>query len=389
MKKVIESFYLPALIGALGLTISCSKATTIDADGTTNINGSDEDTGTNTDDDKGAGTDFTGEDTGIYDISTECDYDELPIVADPVSLMILVDRSSSMVNNNTAEGKTRWQAAVDAFDGLLSDWDRGNIKLGLDYFPDGSGRAKTGFIADCGADNPVQRDCADNNAGRILERIKQDSPEKFGNMTPMYCAMNNFSNKTYAPGCAQEGLEQYLLVVSDGSDNCGLDCNCATQDECDDRDTWTSSEQLAELSKALLDEAGVRTFVIGFGGGVDGLKLDAIAQNGGTAFTSYIPAEDGTKLEESFDMVAGSLISCTWKLKDPDDAADPNKVNILFDEEPIPNIGSKDCATTRGWRWLDDAHAAVQFCGSACSDVKSQKVDSIQAVWGCDTIVVI
>lgn len=389
MKKIMTPIFLPVLIGALVLAVGCGKDTSVVDDGKTSAD-SDDDSGTNTGEDNGLDSEpGYSDDTGIYDISTECDYDELPIVAEPVSLMILVDRSSSMVNNNTAEGKTRWQAAVAAFDGLLRNWDRDNIKLGLDYFPDGSGRAQTGFIADCGVDNPVQRDCADDNAINILDRIKEDAPEKFGNMTPMYCAMNNFSNKTYAPGCAQDGLEQYLLVVSDGSDNCGLDCKCTSQEECDDRDTWTSTEELGDLSKTLLDKKGIRTFVIGFGGGVDGLKLDAVAQNGGTAFSSYIPAEDGTKLEDAFDMVAGSLISCTWKLKDPNDDADPNKVNILFDDEPIPNIGSKDCATTRGWRWLDGEHSAVQFCGSACSDVKSQKVDSIQAVWGCDTIVVI
>lgn len=370
----------PAAVCALwlGFVCGCSGDSSGEggSDGTENGNGTDAD-----------GTDT--EHTGRFDTdSNVCDEQGFEISAQPVSLMILIDRSSSMVSN--AAEQNRWQIAVAAIEKMLTGWIDPHIAVGVDVFPDGSGRASEGLVADCGVSNPVQLDCAPDNAQNVLDVLDElGDPPDLGNQTPMWCGLNNFNTASYADGCRAGGREAYVVMLSDGSDTCGLDCNCLdTPDTCGDPDFGANSDQLSELSSKLLGN-GVHTMVIGFGGGVDAYKLNGIAKNGGTDLETYMFAENEMQLEAAFQTVSDAVIPCTYELKTPDASADPDQVNFYFGDDPVPFYENGNCDTVDGWVWKDAAHTEMSFCGTYCTKLKSGSVDRVTATFGCPSYVIV
>jgi hypothetical protein len=188
--------------------------------------------------------------------------------------------------------------------------------------------------------------------------------------------MDNFDNDGYADGFPEPGVQSYLLIVSDGADLCGVNCTI-----------WgaANASQLAEKTSELLDY-GIQTFVIGFGSGVDDDQLDAIAENGGTAFTEYLYADDQASLEGALEAIAASVVSCIYNVDEPDAQADPDNVNFFFDGEIV--YYDEDCAAGEGWTWVDEDHTQVEFCDEACQQLQDGDVDEISAVFGCPTEVI-
>ena len=317
-----------------------------------------------------------------------CDEQGFQINPKPISIMLLLDRSSSM----SSKEPSRWSQAVNSLTTLLSSWSNPYVSFGLDYFPDGSDLRKAdGKIAECGVKAPVQIDCAPSNELAIINHLVATlPPPSQGYMTPMWCALNNFKNPAYAPGCNVGETEPYVVLISDGSDTCGMDCHCMdTPDTCGDSNYGASDLELSTIATALCAN-GVKTFVISFGGGAEYKKLNAITQSGCTELTRYLDAADGDALLAAFDTILDVAVPCEFEIAEPEVATDPNKVNFYFDETIQPNIGeSGDCDSQNGWQWLDSSHTKMKFCGQACKDIKSGTVSEVKAKFGCKTVIMV
>ncbi|MBN1655559.1 MAG: hypothetical protein JXA30_17460 [Deltaproteobacteria bacterium] len=322
-----------------------------------------------------------------------CDEQGFVIDPKPVTVMFLLDYSSSMSTVSPEIPVQRWPQAISALTTLLGSISNPYISFGLDLFPDGSDtRVADGKSGECGVGNPVQIDCADGNERVIIDYLANTpAPPTTGNMTPMWCGVNNFSNPAYAPGCNAEGVEPYVVVISDGSDTCGLDCHCMdTPDTCGEPEYGATASELASLTQQLCANS-VKTFVISFGGGADYGKLNAMAKNGCTVMTSFLDAADGDALLAAFDRIIDAVVPCEYEIDKPDETiADPNQVNFYFDDKVIPNIPEigSDCKDDDGWQWMNKDHTKMHFCNEACNQLKNGTVSQIKAKFGCPTVLI-
>jgi hypothetical protein len=318
-----------------------------------------------------------------------CAEQEFMIKPKQATVMFLMDYSSSMVTSDSPGAPSRWSQAVTAITTLLNSISNPYLSFGLDYFPDGSGNAPVnGMIADCGVKNPVKRDCAANNQQNIINDLMNiPEPPGNGNMTPMWCAMNNFNTASYAPGCVSADVDPYLVVISDGSDTCGLDCNCTdTPDTCGNPEYGATVSDFSSLATTLCSNS-VKTFVISFGlgGSVDSYKLNAIASNGCTTMTAFLDATDGNELLDVFNKIINSIVVCDYDVTQPDKTrADPDQVNIKFDNTTLRR-SDYDCESSDGWQWTNSDHTRMHLCKQSCDQLKSGSVYKVKATFGCPT----
>jgi hypothetical protein len=95
----------------------------------------------------------------------------------------------------------------------------------------------------------------------------------------------------------------YLVVVSDGADSCACDTYSGTaQTDC-------VVSGLETAAGGLLDQ-GIRTYVIGYNYSDDPAELNALAENGGTPWTAYVPAGDEAALVDAFGLLLADLKLC-------------------------------------------------------------------------------
>jgi von Willebrand factor type A domain len=315
----------------------------------------------------------TGLDAFVYPDASDggsnvCDEQDFVIDIVPVRLMILQDLSGSMIGD-------KWTETKAALSSILTTWNGVEIEFGYDIFPDGT-QADTGGWW-CGTTDPVQIDCDINHQADIIAHQNTVDPDLGYGLTPLWCGMNNFNSPTYAPLFTDSSVESYLVVVSDGQDSCGTTCPHGGGS--------VTEAELRQVTQLLL-AAGIKTVVIGFGTGVDPDQLDAIASEGGTPWSTYFTASDQLSLENAFDQIAASVISCTYDIDEPSAEANPDEVNFYFDDVVVAY--DDGCTTGEGWTWVDAGHTQVEFCPQACNDLKAGNIAEISARFGCPTVIV-
>ncbi len=308
-------------------------------------------------------------DGGAGDGGDECGAWNLEIDVRPARMMLLQDISLSMREGTP----TKWSQAQEAILDLLNNFGFNDmLEIGFDVFPNSE---------DCGADAPVVLDAAPNNAQAIYQALTR---MELVLSTPMMTAMQNFLDPSYAPVFSRGDMDSYLVLISDGKDVCGpppgvLDINGGA-----------SPQEIASVTRQLLDERGIRTFAIGFGSAADPAQLNAVASNGGTDYTTYFQADDRAELEAVFNEIAAYAISCEFTI-DPKQtsvlAIDKDKVNFYFDGEVVG--WDEGCKVGSGWNWTDDEKTTVRFCDQACEAVKSGSVKDISATFGCDVYIIV
>jgi len=90
----------------------------------------------------------------------------------------------------------------------------------------------------------------------------------------------------------------HLIVMSEGADTCQCDENAAC-----------IADALANATLRLAGQ-GVNVYVIGYNFSASREILNAIAENGGTPFTEFIPAGNEATLTEAFSAVVGNAKIC-------------------------------------------------------------------------------
>jgi hypothetical protein len=355
--RLLFFFFVPLLIG-------CEKTDdkTFIPRGTGEGSGGDTDTVIDTSDPQS-----TNEDPGSTNepgpTSSICDAADFAISIVPVRLMILLDASGSM----TVGDPTRWDQALAAIREMLVVNEDAAIEFGFDAFPD------DGY---CGVTTPVLADTEPGSSSKILALLDSIEEPAGGAQTPLCRAMVNYVKPKYAPNFSSTDAESYLLLVSDGDDNCG---GPPTQ-PCGGVFTGPN---LGKATSDLLTEHGIRTFVIGFGDGATS-KLNNIAAAGGTPFNKYIPAANQSQLQDALITIAGTVVSCTFEIGEPDASADPDQVNLFFDDTVIGY--DEDCAQNKGWSWADASNTRIELCEAACEELRGGTVKNVRAEFGCPSV---
>jgi len=271
-----------------------------------------------------------------------CEGEQFVAEAVPPNVLIVLDKSGSM--DDPVAGQRKWDTAVSAVESLLAQHGD-EIRFGLMLYPYGRNS--------CGAGS-VRVNVDDGTASDIVAALRASGPS--GN-TPIGATLDAAFD--YAP-LEDVTRSNYVLLLTDGEETCEGD-----------------GEAAAAALRAKTPE--VKTFVVGFGGGVDARVLNAMAEAGGTALqgsTKYYQADDAASLASAFADIGGAVLSCSYALSGTPDNA--GSIFVYFDGERVP----LDASHASGWDYDADTNQ-VTFYGSACQGLRDGTVKDLVIVNGC------
>lgn len=266
----------------------------------------------------------------------------------PANVLIVLDRSGSM--NQDIGGGTKWTVALEAIETFLGDFGN-QARFGLMLYP--------GFDLSCDegmncATGTVFVDPGPMTAEAINESLDDAQTCSFG--TPTAESLESLLDYS---GLEDPTRDNYVLLITDGQSTC---------------------EDPIPIVAALRDrDPEVRTYVLGFGDGVDPDELEAMAEAGGTALPgdpAYYQADDAASLDQALQSIGGNFLSCSYSLDQPLD--DPDQLYVLFDGIQVP----RDPGHENGWDY-DPVTNTVTFYGAACNALQSGDVTDLQLVYGC------
>lgn len=291
----------------------------------------------------------------------------MPVVP---NMMIVLDRSGSMeedldgdcplFDNNTTkcdypphgsgsdpnpafDAPDKWTVAGDAMDAILTSHGA-RVRFGLVTFSsDGS----------CGAGN-VRVDIANNNEADLRSIIDSTNPR---GSTPIG---DTLADLVGHPALQSTQHPNYVLLVTDGMETCDGNPVAAA------RDLYQQTPR-------------VKSFVVGFGGGVDANELNDIATEGHTdrpGPTKYYQADNAAELTAALDSILGSVLSCEYQLDQvPEDLG---QLYIYADGDPV----NRDPTQMEGWDY-DLASGTLTFYGQICQDLQDGSITDLAIVYGC------
>lgn len=292
-------------------------------------------------------------------------------------ILFVVDASASMLETISEDpamgaeaGKSKWEALAGAVESL-TEAHSGTAMFGLMTFPGASGGCSAG---------DVLLDPTANNEAAINQRIAElpianDAATPAG-QTLMKAAQNE--------QLLDPSYDNYVVFISDGWQYCNVasdagaptcaapaDCeamgieNCGGCNSCQVNDTDASCQgQNADgcfcvrnwpvLGVQALKDAGVNTYVVGFGDNVDALTLNQAAHVGGDP----LPDCDPNSTDPSCYLKAGSPDELTAAL---------DKIMLRLTRQPCEGdcgIAGKKTCTLAGW---SECQAPTEArCASDC-----------------------
>ena len=265
--------------------------------------------------------------------------------AEPVTpnMLIVLDRSNSM--DSSGGGDTKWNIARSALNQILADHG-GNVRFGLDMFAANNS---------CAA-GQINVNIGDGTAAQITTTINGTSADSG---TPIHATMNALRNYN---GLKDASHPNYVLLLTDGKEEC---------------DFWSDPAQPVQQLRN--QTPSVKTFVVGFGSGVDTAQLNDMATKGGTArpgSPKYYQANNATELSQALTAILGTVLSCTYTLDQvPEDLAD---LYVYQDDMAV----EQDTSHSNGWDY-DPAEGTLTFYGAACEALENGSVTDLNIVYGC------
>ena len=282
--------------------------------------------------------------------------------AQPVDLLLVLDRSGSMDNDivtdtacssgsgrrDAAPCTTKWPAMTASLKQVLASSPAG-VQWGLKFFTSPGGSTCT---VNAGADVAV----GPGTAARIQTAMTGTSP---GNQTPTTAAIN--AAVTYF-GTVNDGLVHYILLATDGQPNCDPGTSGTV--------TATSVANTA-TAIATAAAANIKTYVIGIGPSTT--YLTQFAQNGGT--TDYFPATSPDQLTAALTSIMVAVASCVFTMAAV--PPEPNNLGVYMDQSvKVPLDPSEGYS-------LGADNRTVTFNGSYCDGLKSGTYKVVQVYFGC------
>ncbi len=282
---------------------------------------------------------------------------EVVNLGDPPDLLIVLDRSGSMSSPIPAipiDFTPKWTIMRDALNALATS-HQANIRFGLLEFPTDDDCAVDGGSA---VRVPI-------DLGQAPEIAAYFQGRAAGGNTPAQIGLGRAL--THYASIPVNDAGRYVLFATDGEPN------CTTGD--------AASETVAAVTA--LASAGVKTFVLGFGGGfTDDDVLDDAALAGQVPRAGgpphYYAANSAAALAAVLDTISGGIIvpSCSYALATP--PPDPDAVTVTLGGVVVP----RSTAHTNGWDYHPDA-MTITFFGSYCDQIQAGAVTEVSFVYGC------
>ncbi|MEZ4400986.1 MAG: vWA domain-containing protein [Kofleriaceae bacterium] len=280
-------------------------------------------------------------------------------LGDPPDLLIVLDRSGSMTAPIITFPPTftaKWTIMRDALNNVAMQ-RQNNIRFGLAEFPTND---------DCAVDqNAAVRVPIDlGQAPEIASYFASRSPN--GN-TPAAAGLE--AALTHYQGIPVNPAGRYVLFATDGEPNCDVD------------DATAAAHTVTAVTA--LAQAGIKTFVLGFGGAFatgtvleDAALAGEVPRPGGPPH--YYAANSASELDAALQAISGGIIvpSCSYQLATLPPV--PDDVTVTLNGVPVP----RSTMHTNGWDYHPDA-MTITFFGSYCQQITSGAVGQVAFSYGC------
>jgi hypothetical protein len=266
----------------------------------------------------------------------------------PPDLLLVVDKSGSMDDN--VGGAQKWGTMRSALGTTLSE-NSNTVNFGLMLYP----------TNDTCAAGSISTPVSGNSGASINAALGSVSPD---GGTPTHTSLQNALS--YFQSTAVNPNGRFVLLATDGEPNC-KDPNDPT--------IPTVNESVAAITA--LKSAGIPTYVLGFGGGVNGTTLQAMAQAGGQS--QYYSASSPTELAAALDAITGdvALPDCSFSLGEV--PSDPSRLRLYFDNQEV----GRSNLHTDGWDY-DTANNTLTIYGASCDQLQGGAVGEVRVDYGCE-----
>jgi hypothetical protein len=281
-------------------------------------------------------------------------------LGDPPDLLVLLDRSGSMMEPLITFPPTqppwpiKWDVMEDALEGVTTAKDD-QIKFGLMDFPSDN---------NCSADSVAEVGIMLGSAPLFQSYFNTRSPN--GN-TPAHLGLA--AALTYYQGQPVNPAGRYVLFATDGLPNCNGG----------DPEMASDAETVAAVTA--LFNAGIPTYVLGFGSFGGGTILNQAAVAGGRprpGSTKFYEANDAASLDAALQAISGGIIvpSCSFAL----DAVPPvpDDVTVTLNGMVVPRSPSH----ANGWDYHPDA-MTITFFGTYCEQIEMGASTDVSFAYGC------
>jgi hypothetical protein len=326
----------------------------------------------------GSGT--TGGGGFSFDASADgpatCGLQNFDLKRKPAEILLVLDRSSSMIEDTVADGVTKkWDAALPALKQVIMDTDA-SVSWGFKVFPEGEGDA---CIA-ASVTNNVVVPMAAMNATAVVAGINATTPA--GNGTPTGAAIN--AAVAYLKTLTTDN-PKYILLATDGQPSCAaLPTSSPGSDV---------GGPYAETAVSAALAAGFPTFVLGVStmSPSEVKILNSLADKGGkprpnAPLTHFYLGTSQVELTAAFRIITGEASNCIFPLNPPPPVKDdPTKLGAYIAGNPDTKI-PYDASKANGWAYTDANDSAVQVFGSWCDMIKGAGADKVKIIYGCPLI---
>jgi hypothetical protein len=292
----------------------------------------------------------------------ECAQQNFLLSSKPADVLLVLDRSASMIENFVPSGESRWAAVVPSLTAVIAETDA-SVSWGLKLFPEGEGEA----CAATSVTDAIPAPIMPANAGIVNGLIT--STMATGNGTPTGEAIKRAT--AYLQG--RGATNQFILLATDGDPSCP--------------DGDAVAEQYAYDAITAAFAAGFRTYVVGV---LDPVKdkskfaiLNQMAELGGTSRSDnpvgdkFFHAYSKQELTDALKAVTGQVASCIFEF----DKRPPDETNIAVKINGVRV--AQDAARTEGWEYTSDQYMGVELYGEACKQVKDATENKVDIIFGC------
>jgi hypothetical protein len=300
--------------------------------------------------------------TGAPDVAHgECAQQNFVLASKPADVLLVLDRSKSMIEHTVPpDNKTRWDAVVAGLTAVITATDA-SVSWGLKFFPEGEGSECTPLTA------MVPAEIAPGNAAKVNGLIT--TTMALGNGTPTGDAIN----KATAYLKSRNASNQFIVLATDGQPSCPSGGDAA--------------QAFAVQAIAAAKSAGFPTYVIGV---VDPVadkstppRLNAMAEAGGTSLSDnpiadkFFQAYSQDQLTAALQAVTGQVASCVFEF----DKKPPDETNIAVKVNGALVV--RDPSKADGWEYTSDQYMGLELHGEACKQVKDATDNKVDIIFGC------
>jgi Mg-chelatase subunit ChlD len=291
----------------------------------------------------------------------ECKQQNFVIDSKPADVLLVLDRSASMIENSVASGETRWDAVVPAVTSVITATDA-SVSWGLKLFPEGEG-------SECvpeSVTDAIPAQIMPGNAATVNAIIT--STMATGNGTPTGEAIR----RATAYLQSRSATNQFILLATDGDPSCPDD----------------EAEDYAYDAISAAHSAGFPVYVVGvLDPDEDEDKfevLNKMAELGGTSRSDATSAGDKfynayskDELTAALTAVTGQVVSCVFEFdsKPPDET----NISVKVNGEPV----AQDSSHGEGWDYTSDQFLGVELFGTACEQIKTGSSNNVDVIFGC------